>query len=257
MRIATFLLFILFFLFTSVSLFSQDQHSLRFVQNKGQWDEEIDFQARVQGGRVGVSATGFSVQLLDMEKIEEQHLSSHGAISEATGTPEVEPIKGHYFQINLVGANQQAKIKLESPMEGYYNYFLGSNEGRWATHARAFASVVYREVYAGIDFRVSSLGNDLKYDFIVKPGADPSQIEMEYCGVSGLEKSGQELEILTALGPLREAAPVSYQEHNYQRQSVASEYRLRDNFVTFSFPEGYDECSELVIDPLLIFSTYS
>ena len=246
-----------FLLLTSISVFSQAHQGLRFIQNKGQWNEDIDFQAMVPGGRVGVSATGFSVQLLDMEKVEEQHLSSHQKISEATGQPVTELIDGHYFQINLVGGNQDAEIELETPLEGYYNYFLGNTPNRWAANALAFESIIYRDVYKGIDFRVSSVGNDLKYDFILKPGADPSQIQMEYCGVSGIEKSNDELEIRTVVGTLTEAEPFSYQGNNLQKQAVASEYLLNGNFVSFSFPDGYDECSELVIDPLLIFSTYS
>ena len=143
------------------------------------------------------------------------------------------------------------------PLDGHYNYFLGNDSCRWATNALAFASILYQDVYDGIDFRVSSIGNNLKYDFIVRPGADPSQIKIEYCGVDGIEKIDDELEIRTAVGSLTEQKPFSYQVNGDNKQTVPSEYRLHDNIVSFSFPADYDECRELVIDPLLIFSTYS
>lgn len=257
MRFAAILFLLTLLLFTSHRVICQEHQGLRFIQNKGQWNDDIDFQAHVPGGRVGVSAKGFSVQLLDMEKMEEQHLDSHEPISEATGQPVIEPINGHYFQINLVGANQRAKMKLGTPLDGYYNYFLGNESARWASNAMAFGLIIYQDVYEGIDLRVSSVGKDLKYDFIVKPGADPSQIEMEYCGVSGIGKLNEELEIQTAVGTLREAEPFTYQVNNHQKLPVVSKYQLNHNLVSFSFPDGYDECSELVIDPLLIFSTYS
>lgn len=254
----SFSFFILFFLLSvSVHVVGQDNKGLKFIENKGQWNENIDFQALVPGGRLGVSANGFSVQLLNMEEIEKQHLTSHYAISEATGAPVIEPIDGHYFQINLVGANDRAKVILDKPLHGYYNYFLGNDSCRWATNAMAFTSILYQEVYDGIDFRVSSQGDNLKYDFIVKPGADPSQIKIEYAGVSGIEKSNNELEIQTNIGVLTELKPFSYQINNRDTKSVTSEYRLRNNIASFSFPNGYDECYELIIDPLLIFSTYS
>lgn len=241
----------------SMNVIGQDIQGLRFVQNKGQWDQHIDFQAQVPGGRVGVSPQGFSVVLLDMEKMEHRHLAGHGEVSEATGLAPEEDLNGHFFKINLIGSNTNVRPVVETPLDGYYNYFLGSDTCKWATDAKAYATIVYPNVYEGIDFRVSSLGKDLKYDFIVKPGTDPSQIKIEYVGTYGVEQEGQDLKIKTIVGSLTEQKPFSYQANGNQKQTVPSEYRLSNNTVTFSFPENYDECSDLVIDPLLIFSTYS
>lgn len=254
MRFATLLLLCL-----SFSAFSQKDQGLRFVQNKGQWSEGIDFQAQVPGGRVGVSARGFSILLLDMEEMEHRHLGSHTGVNEASGNPTTEPIDGHYFQIHLVGSNHNVKPLTQSPLDGHHNYFLGSDSCRWATNALAFASILYPNVYDGIDFRISSVGKNLKYDFIVRPGANPSQIKIEYHGLYGIEKSNGELKIQTALGSLKELKPISFQpvNGNQTKQTVPSEYILRDNIVSFNFPSDYDISRELVIDPLLIFSTYS
>ncbi len=244
------------FLLISTQVLGQN-NGLQFIENKGQWNGDIDFQALVPGGRVGVSAKGFSIQLLDLEKLEEHHMEGHGAISEATGHSMPEPVNGHYFQINLIGSNPNAKATVGIPSEGHYNYFLGSDSCRWASRALAYTSILYQDVYEGIDFRISSLDKNLKYDFIVRPGADPSQIKINYPGAYGLEKINGELEIRTAVGSLKELKPFSYQANSDTKQPVASEYRLKNNMVSFSFPECYDECNELVIDPLLIFSTYS
>lgn len=248
---------IVFLQLISIHAFGQNAQQLKFVQNKGQWDASIDFLARVPGGHLGLSAGTFSVQLYDMEKLEELHLKSHGHISEATGKPDDEPLDGHYFKMNLVGANADAEFVLEEALQEKYNYFLGTDRARWATNVRAFASIRYKEVYRGIDLRVSSADHHLKYDFIVKPGADPSQILIEYCGTNGVKKRDEELKIHTSVGTLTERIPYSYQILKQQEQSVKSEYRLDNNCVSFSFPEGYDASAELVIDPLLIFSTYS
>jgi hypothetical protein len=251
MRLVTLLLLI------SIKAFSQSNQGLRFIQNKGQWNADIDFQAQVPGGRLGVSAKGFSVLLLDMEEMEHRHLASHEAINESNGQPSTEPINGHYFQINLLGSNQHAKKIVERPLDGHSNYFIGNDSCRWAMNALAYASILYQNVYDGIDFRVSSIGNNLKYDFIVRPGADPSQIKIEYCGVDDVEKINDVLEIKTMVGSLTELKPFSYQVNDQIKQTVPSEYHLQHNTVSFSFPADYDECSTLIIDPLLIFSTYS
>lgn len=241
----------------SFNVFAQDNQKLRFVENKGQWAEEIDFSATVPGGRLGVSSDGFSVLLLDMEELEHRHLASHDEINESTGVASAEPVDGHYFQIKLLGANPNSKAKTTNPLEGRHNYFSGNDALRWVVDARAFSSITYPEVYEGIDFRVSSSGKNLKYDFIVRPGGDPSQIKLSYNGVNLLEKTDGDLKIHTSIGILNELKPVSYQIGNVEHKSVASQFRLLENVVTFEFPEGYDRSRELVIDPLLIFSTFS
>jgi hypothetical protein len=246
-------------LLIAINAIGQNNQGLRFIQNKGQWNQDIDFQAQVPGGRVGVSAKGFSILLLDMEEIEKRHLANHEGINESDGqsVSATEPINGHFFQINLLGSNLQSKAIAEMPLEGHYNYFLGNDSSRWATDALAFATILYQNVYAGIDFRVTSIGNNLKYDFIVKPGADPSQIKIQYSGVNGIEKAADELKIGTVIGSLTEQKPYSFQHNGENRQTVPSEYQLANDIVSFSFPSDYDNSKELIIDPLLIFSTYS
>lgn len=241
----------------SINSLGQQNKGLRFIENKGQWSESIDFQARVPGGRVGVSSSGFGIYLLDMEEIEHQHHGTHENISEATGTPDNEPISGHYFRINLIGSNTSAPALGQERMSGYYNYFLSSNSTKWVSGAGAFASILYKEVYIGIDLRVSSVGNNLKYDFIVHPGADPNQIRLEYEGTLGLEKSVEDLDIKTAVGILKEEKPFCYQGKGATMKEVASRYKLSGNIVSFTFPEDYDSKQALIIDPLLIFSTFS
>src|SRR5687767_4841136 len=114
----------LLFVLISLGAMGQNIQGLRFIQNKGQWNEGIDFQAQVPGGRVGVSAKGFSVLLMDMEEMERRHLAGHEAINESTGQAAIEPLDGHYFQINLLGSNKQSQPVVEIPLEGHYNYFL-------------------------------------------------------------------------------------------------------------------------------------
>jgi len=247
----------LLLLLISFNAISQHDQGLRFIENKGQWNKDIDFQAQIPGGRLGVSAKGFSVLLLDIEELEHQHLQTHQGINESNGHSPTEHTNGHYFQINLLESNPQSKPIVDVPLEGHHNYFLGDDSCKWASHALAFSSILYQNVYEGIDFRVSSVGKNLKYDFIVRPGANPSQIKFEYCGVSSIEKSNDELKILTTVGSLNELKPFSFQMRDGGQQTVRSEYKLDHNVVSFSFPNDYDECRELIIDPLLIFSTYS
>jgi hypothetical protein len=229
---------------------------LKFIENKNQWSPDVDFLACVPGGDLAISGKGFSVTLIDQEAIDARHHGLHRKVSEATGLVTDETIQGHRFQINFLGAHPSNPIK-QNLMDGYYNYFLGSDSCRWASRALAYADVIYPEIYLGIDVKISSLNKNLKYDFVVKAGADASQIQIDYCGLDAIEKSSGDLMLSTTLGTLTELKPVSYQIINNQRLEVVSEFLLDGTTVAFSFPNGYDACYDLIIDPLLIFSTYS
>lgn len=246
--------FLLFFL-VSLTALGQNGDGLRFIENKGQWDADVDFQAVVPGGRVGVSSKGFSIQLFDVESLEHRHLGGHVAVDESSGQEHHEQIESHFFRINFLGANLSTP-RASSRFEGYHNYFVGNDSCRWATGANAYATIVYHDIYDGIDLRVSSSAKNLKYDFIVSAESDPSQIQIEYEGVNGVEQISEDLQIKTIVGTVTESKPFTYQKFGTER-IVASEYQLDGNVVSFSFPNGYDECRELVIDPLLIFSTFS
>ncbi|MDK9700291.1 MAG: T9SS type A sorting domain-containing protein [bacterium] len=70
------------------------------------------------------------------------------------------------------------------------NYFLGNDSTKWAPNCRNFATVVYRDVWEGIDIEWYENDGKLEFDFVVHPGFDPSQIRMSVEGLEGDRISG-------------------------------------------------------------------
>ncbi|MDK9701393.1 MAG: T9SS type A sorting domain-containing protein, partial [bacterium] len=70
------------------------------------------------------------------------------------------------------------------------NYFLGNDSTKWAPNCRNFSTVIYREVWDGIDIEWYENDGKLEFDFIVHPGFDPSQIRMSVEGLEGDRISG-------------------------------------------------------------------
>jgi hypothetical protein len=238
---------------------SMAQHaSLKFIENKNQWDPGVDFAARVPGGRVFLSPTGFSLYLFESEKLDEHYDHVHDNVNEATGQVEHEQLmKGHHVSFSFLQASSSGKPIAANRSAEYYNFFLGHDPDRWGTGAYAYETITYPGVYAGIDLRISSVGKNLKYDFIVAPDADPDQIFVSVDGADELYLSDGQLHIRTSVGDLLEQQPYTYQVIDGVVCTVPSEFRLNGNALSFYFPEGYDTCYELIIDPLLIFSTFS
>jgi hypothetical protein len=234
------------------------QASLKFIENKNQWAPGVDFAARVPGGRVFIAPSGFSLYLFETGKPDEHYDHVHGAVNEATGQVDTDQLLcGHHVSVTFNNALMPGKPVGSNRSDEYYNFFLGSDPERWGTGAYAYETITYPELYTGIDLRISSIGKDLKYDFIVSPDADPDQIQVNVGGADELYLSDGQLHIRTSVGELIEQHPYSYQIIGGVMCTVPSEFRLNGNALTFYFPEGYDPCFELVIDPLLIFSTFS
>lgn len=245
------------FLLLSVSGLAQVSSSLKFIENKNQWPGQFHYAAHVPGGRVFISPGQFSIYLFD-EKLHKNHAHRVSEVDEADGKLlGEESINGQYVQISFLDANNLATPVPSNRSKEYYNYFLGNDSSRWASHAYAYAEVMYSSLYNGIDLKISSVNEHLKYDFIVQADSDPSQIRIEYCGADQLNLDYDDLSIETSVGKLVERKPYSYQLMNGVKREVRSEYQLEDNVLTFNFPDGYDPCFDLIIDPLLIFSTFS
>ncbi len=157
--------------------------------------------------------------------------------------------------VEFVGA-RPVEAQGQERLPGRINYFHGSDPSNWKQDLPGYSSIVYRELYPGIDLVLSSLDGKLKSDFLVHPGADPADIILSYSGTEslGVDESGNLL-IETGSATLVEEAPVSFQEGaGGLREEVLSSYDLSENSVSF-FLGDYDDSKELTIDPLL-YSTY-
>ena len=65
------------------------------------------------------------------------------------------------------------------------------------------------------------------------------------------------LYVKTTITDIIENKPYAYQIINNEKIKVECNYKLRKNILKFEFPNGYDKSNTLIIDPVLIFSTYS
>jgi hypothetical protein len=231
---------------------------IKYIENKGQWPDEVDFSARVPGGRMFIQPGRFVYNFIDEGRLEELHLGTHSPSDGEYTSHHSEKINGRTVVVQFAGANTSATPLPFGKSVEYYNYFLGNDSCKWASRAHSYNGFIYRSFYDGIDLKLYSEGANVKYDFIVAPGADPGVIDFIYDGVESLsiDKTGD----LTADGSLtfiRERKPVAFQYIDGKKVFITCTYVINNGLVKFSFPDSYDQCFELVIDPLLIFSTYS
>ena len=229
---------------------------LHFVENKRQWPAAVRFRASLPGGAVYLSRTGLVYDWVNSADL----AAAHDAAAAHGGRPAQDAtVRGHAVFVDFVDAAAEPVGEAPSPI--YHNYFLGNDPTHWAGHVRLFGQVRYPALYPGValELRGTEAGQ-LKYEFVVAPGASPGRIGLRYRGAAGLSlRPDGTLRVRTSVGSITEQRPYAYQlDASGQRREVPCRYRLESGAVLrYELPAGFDSTRALVIDPVVMAATYS
>lgn len=220
------------------------------IENRGQWPADVVASADLEQGKFFLETKGFTYHFMDLSPVRKAH--DEGTTFQEGQTK----YKGHVYRVNFVGAGPADVAKTNEQLTRY-NYFLGQDAASWAGGCQSFGKIKMHSLYENIDLEVYSHDFFLKYDFHVKPGADPSQIKMRYSGMDGISIENGRIKISTTVQEVWEQKPIAWQIIAGEKKYIACNYELNQQDVTFDFPNGYDKHHELIIDPEIVFSTYS
>ncbi|MCU0446779.1 MAG: gliding motility-associated C-terminal domain-containing protein [Microscillaceae bacterium] len=231
--------------------------NLRFIENKNQWIEAYKFRADMPGGFVFLKNTSLQYSLYDQEAIRNLH-PGKPSLNKVATPPQAElPVKAHNVEVKFLNANALATPTGAEESAEIYNYFLGNDTQKWASNVRSYHQVRYTDLYLGIDLKFYEKNNAFKYEFIVSPTTNPQQIQLQYNGANNLTIEDGNLLIQTTLGLIIEKKPYCYQVIDNQEISIPANFQLKNNILTYEFPQGYHTQYPLIIDPELVFSSYS
>lgn len=255
-------------------LFAQVNYSnLEFIENRGQWNKNIGYRVDIANGSFFLQKNGFTVLLHNPTDLQQALEISHGHSlssksqpnstkaqsiqSNAQSRPFGALIHSHAYNMSFLNASENAEIVPDKPLPTYNNYFIGNDPSRWATNCRIYQGVTFRNIYPNIDVRYYTDGGTLKYNLIIHPGANPDQIAMKYTGASKLSVKNNQLITHTSVGDVKELSPLSYQLSKNGRAEVACKFILtKDSIVRFQVRD-YAKDATLIIDPSLVFSTFT
>lgn len=163
----------------------------------------------------------------------------------------------HSLKMEFEGASPGHATMAEEVQEFYHNYFIGSDPRKWAAQVPVCKAVIHKNMYPGIDVKVFGRGNNIRYDFSVAPGADAKKIVLKFSGQDRLSLREGQLVMSTSVGEIIQEKPYAYQQTKGGRREVSCRYVLSGNKVTIDITGRYDRTLPLVIDPTIIFSTYT
>ncbi len=236
---------------------------LSFEPNHGQAPPEAKFIAHGPGYTMLLTAD--EAVLLLRSKAGAKLLSS--LLPE--GEPETSAEKTTTLRMKLRGANRAAGVAGDDELPGKVDYFIGNDPTKWRTNISTYGKVNIHGIYPGVDLVYYGNQQQLEYDFVVAPGADPNKIRLDVQGARNLriDEKG-DLLLRTSGGEIRLQKPTMYQykwavddddprfEREAAKRYVDGHFKIRGKNEIVFVAGNYDHSKALTIDPPLVYSTY-
>jgi hypothetical protein len=233
---------------------------ITFVENRGQINRQVRYFAQGPHYAFFLKKDEVMLSFTKPSRTTKSVPGDRGLLIPAKVTNEAaeQSTTGVALALQFLGANPHVIIDGADRAAGNFNYFHGNDATDWQTDVPRYREIVYRELWPGVDLRLSEKHGALKYEFHLRPGANVADIQLAYRGADrvALDSDGGLL-INTGLGTLHDAAPVSFQDIDGVRVPVQSRYALdAKNGYSFRVGAGYRADRELIIDPGVEYSTF-
>jgi len=238
---------------------------LTFTVNEGQYAPEVKFVTRGSGCTMFFTQEGTTF-LLSRET--EESAAGRAATRSVVyrGDPsDIQPeLENFALKVKFLNANPAPEVSGENRLPCTTNYFIGNDPTKWKTNVANYEKVRLENLYDGIDLVYYGNNSSVKYDFVVQPGSNPSQILLTYDlgedtpgGALSINEKG-EMVVSTPLGDVIERKPYCYQIINGEKVEVDVSYTIVDAGAnSFTFRVGnYNPGYSLIIDPELVYSTF-
>lgn len=233
------------------------QYVAPFIENKGQWPGQIKYKAALNNGAIYLEKNGWVYTFYDNAPLSTYIQQWHNKHFDRNSAVHNFIVQGHSVRVAFQNASDGVIVEPEQQQQSYYNFYTGSNRNSWASGARGYSSVLYRNMYEQTDVRIHKLNLGVKYDILLHPGARVDNVSLRISGADSIWLSDERLYIKTSVNTVTEQRPYAYQRIRNSEVQVPCRFVLEGNVLRFAIDGAYDKNETLVIDPLLIFSTYS
>ncbi|NHJ05359.1 MAG: hypothetical protein EAX90_11080 [Candidatus Heimdallarchaeota archaeon] len=216
------------------SIYNAAEKSLSnfFLENKGQVKENFLFYTKITDITIGF--THSQIIFLD---------------------------KDNKFSVNFLGTND-VNPKGLNKLDSLSNYYFGNKHFTKISH---YSQIIYENLYDGISLIYKYTDVGVKYDFVIEPYADISQISMKYEGIDNLEMKSNSLSISKETTTIYDENLVAWYEDsgeiipiNFVELDLDEESKKNNNqIIGFSLERNFDSSRRIIIDPLICsFSTF-
>jgi len=267
MKLTTNLSFLLILFNVTITL-SQSNKALKpinetisFEENKGQmkdqhWKARPDvlYYGVSEGMNFYIKNSGMSYQLSRVESWKEEDKdmfrASLGSDDKKRQVPD--QIGTYRVDAEWLNANKYFTINRGNALEGYNNYYNVPEGVEPALFVKKYETLTLLNVWNGVDIHYYGNEGFLETDYIVAPGADYRQIQIDIKGAELSTDDQGNLIIKTPFGEIREGQLKVYQNDVL----IEASWKIKGNRVSFDIP-NYNPNIAMIIDPLTrVWGTY-
>ena len=213
-----------------------------FIQNKGQWNPEVKYLARIGGMNAWITNSGVVYDYYRIMKNRgETKTKKMNRLQKILSENQNTTIQGHVVRLQLVNSEKDVVQVGNNQREGYYNYFIGNDQSKWESNVPVYDNIELQGVYKNIDIKYYYDNGMLRYDYKAKPGADISQIELKFDGQDEMSiNSNGELVLKTSIGEVTNGKIYAYQMEGGMQKEVDCKFEQREDGAVGLKANGYN-----------------
>jgi gliding motility-associated-like protein len=223
-----------------------------FIENKGQKPDLVRFDAPIASGNLFLTENAIYYNIVNQQDVANRYEYMHTHKLDKSAPV----IHGHAIKVTFLGSNKNIEITGADLRSDIRNYYIGNDHLKWASACAVYDKIIYKNIYNNIDMEIYVNGVDYKYDFIVHAGGDPQDIQLQYEGADELQVTKQgDFLVKNTVSDIIEKKPYSWQ--TTIDNEIPCSFTLKNNILSFKVSRHYKANEDLVIDPTLIFATYT
>ena len=163
----------------------------------------------------------------------------------------VESMKEQRTEMILLNSKTPSNVLSENKNEYTEAHF--NPDTRKTLVCESFEKITLSNVYPDIDWVIYIQGDHIKYDFVVKPGANENVIRFYYSNALSAEINSEGgIDIATPFGLIKEKKPISYLS---QSGKISSAFKKTQGAFSFEVEEHFHN-EVLTIDPDVVWTSY-
>ncbi len=233
---------------------SQENESIWMYQNVGNYPENVHYHIDLNQGDFFIDNTGFTYSLFESPQKHNHEIKKKRNVNNNSSHNSL--LKGQTIKTSFINSNLRNYKSIGRTSNHYKTFFK-----RGVKLDRSFGNnlVRYSSIYKGIDLELSTNNELFKYSFYVSPNANVDDIKQKTEGaIDSYVDSYGNLHHKNIFGEIIEKKPKAWNilKHGSIKE-VKVEFKLKEDIISYYFPEGYDHELPLIIDPELIFSTFT
>jgi gliding motility-associated-like protein len=232
--------------FSVTQLFSQAS----FIPNKGQWEKDILYRANLSSGYIWISNDKIVFKFWDIHSSAELHRSQKDS----------NVINYYSFAIKFHGANFSEILETGTQSQEYYNYILGKDRNKWKSGLYGVNEILIKGAYEGVDIRIFEKDGNFSYNIESESVKALKSVQLEYLGLESIGLLKNQLNLNIGDFQFYEYMPEAYEYCKGVRNEISAKFTLNSITKMVGFKVLTDSIStesSIVIDPVLVFSTYS